>query len=117
MSKQSTTRLRRRLTESTPPTTAGDCSRKITKAAAEKQTELSTREPTNGTSATSLFQALIQATIQPTSMDRTCSGATSTRRIQRRFTSTKCGRSIPTVETPYTEDRLQRTSILGTHEL
>ena len=54
MSKKSTTRLRRRLTESTPPTTAGACSRKMIKAEAEKQAPLNTREPTNGTSATSL---------------------------------------------------------------
>ena len=51
-----------------------------------------------------------------TSTDRTGSVLINTRRIRRRCTLTKCGRSIPTVETPYTEDRLQRTSILGTLE-
>ena len=54
MSKQSTTRLNRKRTESTPPNTAGDCSRKMIKAAAEKQTEQNTREPTNGTRKISL---------------------------------------------------------------
>ena len=52
MSKQSTTRLRRRLTESTPPTAVGDYLKRMIKAEAEKQAAINTNASTNGTSAT-----------------------------------------------------------------
>ena len=101
---------------STLQITAGDCSRKMTKAAAEKQTEQNTREPTNGMSVTSLFQALTQTTTPPMFMAKTDSGATSIRRIPRRSTLTRCGRTIQTAATMSTADRPQKTYILETLE-
>lgn len=68
-------------------------------------------------SVTSLFQALTQTTTPPMFMAKTDREQISTRRIQRRCTLIKCGRTTQTAETMSTEDRLQRTSTWARQEL
>ena len=67
----------------------------------------------HGMSVTSLFQVLIQATIRLMSMDRTDKEVINTPRVLRRFTLTKCGRSIPTAVIMFTADKPLKTSILA----
>ena len=73
--------------------------------------------PTNGMKEISLFQALIQTTTRLISTVRMAKEATSILQTAKHCILIKCGRSTPTAETMFMEDRAQRTFILVRQEL
>lgn len=98
-----------------PLTTAGACSRRTARAACIKRR--GTAGLTHGTRGTSLFPAWTLTTTRLMSTDRTDREQISTHSRRKRFTSTRCGRAIPTAETAFMAGRPPRTSILARQEL